>query len=117
MTRLLLLRCLIIAMVAGTSIAFVNSVLWMHAGVRYEPPMTAAEYDRLSGLTVANVEALLRTRQVRVTRMQALADSMSSSFFWKNLAKNSLVPSLGVFLACLGIVALERRYVRREGGP
>jgi len=118
MTKLVLLRCLAIALFAGTVIAFVNSVLWMHAGFRYEPPMTPAEYQRLSGLTVANVEALLRTRQVRVTRMQALADSISSSFFWKNLAKNSLVPSLGVFLACLGIVFLERRYILngREAG-
>jgi hypothetical protein len=114
MTRRLLLSCLIIALVAGTSIAFVNSVLWMHAGFRYEPPMTGAEYEGLRGLTVGNVEALLNTRQVRVTRMQALADSMSSSFFWRNLAKNSLVPSLGVFLACLGIVALERRHIRGE---
>jgi hypothetical protein len=114
MTKSLLFRSLIIGLLAGASIAFVNSVLWVRPAIGYDPPLTQAEYERLSGLTVAKMEALLKSREVRVTRKQVLAESMRGSFFWKNLAKNSLVPSLGVFLACLCIGVLERRYTRPE---
>jgi hypothetical protein len=114
MTKSLLFRSLIIGLLAGVSIAFVNSVLWMRPAIGFDPPLTQAEYRRLSGLTVGQMEALLKAREVRVTRKQVLAESIHGSFFWENLAKNSLVPSLGVFLACLCIGALERRYTRRE---
>ena len=109
MTRRLLLRILIIAALAGPLIAFVNSILWLRSGVKYQPPITEAESKRLSGLPLADVEALLKAREVRMTRTQVLAESVEYSYFWKNLAENSLVPSLGVFLACVCLGFLEKR--------
>ena len=84
---------------SGTS---VRSIALLHG---YDPPLTQAEYQRLSGLTVAKMEALPKAREVRVTRKQEVAESRLGSFSWKNLAKNRLVPRLRVFLACLRIGA------------
>jgi len=109
MMRQLLLRATIIALLAGPTIALVNSVLWMRPAVRYEPPLTEAEYNRLSDLSVAKMNAILDAREVRMTRTEALVESISASHFWRNLAKNSLVPSLGVFIACIWLGSFERR--------
>jgi hypothetical protein len=114
MTRRLILSSLVMAMLAGPSIAFMNSVLWLRPGIKYEPPMTEAEYTRLRDLSVRNAEALLKSRAVHMTRTEVLAESVGNSYFWRNLAKNSLVPSLGVFLACLCMGLLDKRRTKRR---
>ena len=114
MTRRLIFSSLVIAMLAGPSIAFMNSVLWLRPGVKYEPPMTEAEFTRLRDLSVRDAEALLKSRAVHMTRTEVLAESVSNSYFWRNLAKNSLVPSLGVFLACLCMGIWDKRRTQRQ---
>jgi hypothetical protein len=84
----------------------------MHRGAKYEPPISEAEWRQLSELPAAKLGPILEGRQVRLTRIQWLCDSIGYSYFWKSQAKNSLVPTLGVFFACICVGGLERRRAR-----
>lgn len=100
MKRLLLTSALL-ALVFGPLIAFVNPLAWTHVTHRYEPPISKEEMQQWEGGSVSELKAQLAKREVPYTRIQWFADSVGHSLFWVNLAKSSLIPVLGVFLACM----------------
>ena len=104
----LFLKSLLLALVFGPTIAFFNPLLWTRITHRYQPPLSGEEMRNWKG-SVAELQAELSKREVPYTRMEFLKDSMGHGLFWMNLAKSSLVPALGVFLACICFSALERR--------
>lgn len=109
-----LLASLFAAVLFGPLIAFVDSVAWTRVRYRYEPGISQAEMRQWDQLSVAQLEAQIEKRRVPYTKAQWLADSVSSRFFWTDLAKRSLVPDLCVFLACACVGGLVRRQTRVE---
>lgn len=106
MKRLLLMSLL--ALVFGPLIAFVDSVAWLQVATRYEPPLSQEEMSQWERGSVSELKAELAKREVPYTKKQWLADSVGQRFFWAQLAKRSVVPSLAVFLACLCASLFER---------
>lgn len=100
MKRLLLVS-LLLALVFGPLIAFADSVASVHPTYRYEPPLSQEEMQQWEQGSVSELKAKLAKREVPYTKTQWLDESIGQRFFWTNLAKRSLLPSLGVFLACL----------------
>ena len=92
---------LLLALVFGPVIAFGDSLAWVHVTHRYQPPISPEEFQRWEQGSVSQLKAEMAKREVPYTRTQMLADSVGHTFFWKNLAKSSLIPALGVFLACM----------------
>jgi hypothetical protein len=84
-------------------------MIWTHVTHRYEPPLTETEMQQWEQGSVSQLKAELAKREVPYTRIQWLADSIGHRFFWVNLAKSSVVPALGVFLACMWAGLLNRR--------
>jgi hypothetical protein len=100
---------LLLALILGPLTALTDTILWMHGAHKYEPPITEAEWKKLLQLPATTLGPTLAKREVKLTRMQWLRESIGYSYFWKGLAKNSLVPTVGVFLACICIGSLESR--------
>lgn len=109
----LLLMSLLLALVFGPLIAFVDSVAWLRVTTRYEPPLSQEEMQQWEQGSVSELKARLAHREVPYTKTQWLADSIGHRFFWTNLAKRSVVPSLVVFLACLCASAFDRAATSR----
>ena len=63
-------------------------------------------------LPIAKAEAVLAGRRRMLTRKQWIVESVGYSYFWKDVAKSSIVPFFGVFIGCMVIGALQ---LRREG--
>jgi hypothetical protein len=112
--KALLLRSLLVALLVGLSTGFVSYVESVHGAVRYEPPLSEAEVRELKHLPIAEMEAALQRRRISLTRKQWLVDSIGYSYFWTDVAKSSVVPIVGVFLACVCIGGWERRDARRN---
>jgi hypothetical protein len=111
--KALLLRSLIAAALIGLAISFVSGLTFFHAGFKYEPPFSEAERQQMRNLPMNEVEATLAKRRIKMTRWQWLGDSIHYSYFWKDVARDAVVPGSGVFLGCLWIGWIERRQVRR----
>jgi hypothetical protein len=99
----------LLALIVGPLIALSNSVLWLRDAHKYAPPITEAEWRQLGELPAARMALALADREVRLTRMQWLWDSVGHLYFWKSLAKSSVVPTLGVFFSCICLGGLEGR--------
>jgi hypothetical protein len=112
----LLLRALFISLLVGSLIGFVEFVLSVRVTSRFEPPISQDEMQKLRELPIAKAEAALEARRVKYTRTQWLADSIGYSYFWKDVARDSWVPILGVFFACICIARLERGIAARNRG-
>lgn len=112
--KAVLLRSLLVALLIGPLTTFVDVVIRTHPHHRYDPPLSEVEVQQLSSGSVAHFRAELEKRQVPFTRRQWLAESVGQHYFWSSLAKSSLVPTLGVFFACVCIGGLERRQLRRN---
>jgi hypothetical protein len=97
----LLLVSLLLALVFGPLIAFADYVMRVHVATRYQPPLSQDEMQQWERGSVSELKAQLAKREIPYTKAQWLADSVGQRFFWTDLAKRSLVPSLGIFLACL----------------
>jgi hypothetical protein len=97
----LLLKALIVAVVFGVVLGFLDSFIWMRNIHEYNPPVSTSEAQELSRLPVAEMQAKLRVREVNLTRTQWLADSIRYPYFWKGVAEKSLIPISGIFLACV----------------
>ena len=108
---------LLLALVIGPITALTDTVLWLRGAHKYQPPITEAEWQKLLQLPATKLGLALAGREVRLTRMQWLRDSIGHSYFWKGLAKNSLVPIVGVFFACICFGGLERRRVVVDDAP
>lgn len=103
----LALKSLLLALVFGPAIGFFNSLLWTRVTHRYQPPLSGEEMRNWKG-SVAELQAELSKREIPYTRTEFLKDSVGQRFFWVYLAKTSLVPALGVFLACICFSGLDR---------
>ena len=111
--KALLLRSLIAAVLIGLAASFVSGLTLFHGGIKYEPPLGEAEFKQMGNLPMNEVEATLAKRRIKMTRWQWVGDSIHYSYFWKDVARDAIVPSSGVFLGCLLIGWTERRQVRR----
>jgi hypothetical protein len=98
---------LLLALIVGPLTALTETILWMHGAHKYNPPITEAEWQKLLQLPAAKLGFALVGREVRFTRMQWLRESVGYSYFWKGLAKSSLVPTVGVFLRAFPLVVLK----------
>lgn len=107
--RSLLLRSLLVAVLVGPAITFVFSVASIRPGVRYEPGISEDEFKSYDNRTVAELQALLKSREVKVTRYQWLRESVVSGYFWARIVGNSLRPCIGIFIGCVIMGTLERR--------
>lgn len=105
----LFLRSMLIALLVGPTVEFISTVALVGISVRYDPPITQAEFKEYQEHTVAQLDAFMKSREVKLTRSQYIFSSIQESYFWKNLAKHSIVPCLGIFLACILVATLERR--------
>src|SRR5579863_1243857 len=105
----LLLRSLVIALLMGSCMGFVDFVASVRVRVRYDPPITEDEGRKLRDLPIAKAEEVLSARGKPFTRMQWLEDSIRHSYFWKAVARQSVIPSLGVFIACVLVGTLQRQ--------
>ena len=111
--RAILLRSLIAALLVGPTIGFVNYVASIHGAIKYEPPLSEAELGQLRKLPMNETGIALQGRRIKLTRTQWLVDSIRYSYFWKYVAEISIVPSVGVFFACVWVGWLERRRARQ----
>jgi hypothetical protein len=100
---------LLLALIIGPFAALTDTILWLRGAHKYNPPITETEWQKLLQLPAAKLGLALAGREVRLTRMQWLRDSIGYPYFWKGLAKNNLVPTVAVFFACICIGRLESR--------
>jgi hypothetical protein len=110
----LLGRSVVFALLLGSLVGFVEYVRSVHGAARYDPPITEDEWRRLHGLPMDQAEALLISRRKAITRQQWVLESIGTSFFWKGVAEDSLVPILGVFIACVIVGRLQTARGGRE---
>ena len=111
--KALLLRSLFVAVLVGPAICLVSTVASLQGGTKYDPPVSEAEFHQMGNMTVNDMEAALAKRRIKMTRWDWLRDSVPYSYFWKQVAHDSIVPSLGVFLACTWVGWIEQRHVQR----
>jgi hypothetical protein len=111
--KALFLKSLIAAILLGPAIGFVSQLATIRGGIKFEPPLSDTERHQMGNLTVNEMEATLSKRRVRMTRWDWLRDSIPYSYFWKQVAFNAIVPSLGVFLGCVCVGWMEVRRVQR----
>jgi hypothetical protein len=111
--KALLLRSLLIAVLVGPAIDLVRTVASFHSGTRYDPPLSEAEFHQMGNMTVNEMEATLAKRRIKMTRWDWLRDSVPYSYFWKQVARDAIVPSCGVFFACTWIGWMEKRRFQR----
>jgi ABC-type transport system involved in multi-copper enzyme maturation permease subunit len=109
--RSLLLRSLLVAILIGPIVTFLSAVASVRTTVKYEPGLSEAEFKSYDNRTVSELEAFMKSREVKFTRYQWLRESIGTADFWKGIAWSSLGPSIGIFLGCVVIGRLERREV------
>lgn len=112
--KALLLRSLLVAVLVGPAIGFVSKVTLIQGGVKYEPPVSEAEFHQMQNMTVSEMEAAMANRRIKMTRWDWLRDSVPYLYFWKQVAHESIVPTCGVFLACL-LIGRNARNIRSGG--
>jgi hypothetical protein len=108
--RSLLLRSLLVALLIGPLVTFVSTVASVRTTVRYDPGLSEAEIKSYDNRKVSDLEAVLKSREVKFTRYQWLRESIGYSYFWKGVARSSLGPCIGIFLGCIIVGRLERRH-------
>jgi hypothetical protein len=107
--RSLLLRSLLVALLVGPLVTFVSTVASVRTTVKYEPGLSEAEMKSYDNRKVSELEAFLKSREVKFTRYQWLRESIGCAYFWKGIARSSLGPCIGIFLGCIVVGRLERR--------
>jgi hypothetical protein len=107
--RTLLLRSLLVALLIGPLVTLVSTVASVRTTVKYEPGLSEAEIKSYDNRTVSELDAFLKSRQVKFTRYQWLRESIGDAYFWKGIARSSLGPCIGIFLGCIVVGSLERR--------
>lgn len=108
----LLLRSLLAAVLIGPLVAFVSTVASTRATVAYVPGISQDEFKSYDSRPVSDLDAFLKSRQVKLTRTQWLRESIGYAYFWQGIAWQSLGPSAGIFLGCIIVGGLERRPIR-----
>jgi hypothetical protein len=113
--KALLLSSLFVAVLVGPAIGLVSKVASLQGGTKYDPPLSKAEFDQMGNMTVNEMEADLAKRRIRMTRWDWVRDSVSYSYFWKQVAQDAIVPTSGVFLACAWVGWMEKRRCAEAG--
>jgi hypothetical protein len=108
--RSLLLRSLLVALLIGPLVTFVSTVVSVRTTVKYELGLSEDEVKSYDNRTVSDLKAFLKSRAVKFTRYQWLRESIGYPYFWKGIARSSLGPCIGIFLGCLIVGRMERRY-------
>jgi len=103
----LIVTSLIAALFIGPCIGFANHVQSFRGGAKYDPPIPADEWQKIRDLPIAQADEILRERQKPLTRMEWVKDSAGHAYFWKGVAKQSMAPVLGVFIACIFVGRLN----------
>ena len=116
--RAFLLRSLVAALLIGPAIGFISEATSVEKATKYYPPLSTAEIDRMKNLPFGEVEAAVHRRAIPMSRWEWLKDSIRYSYFWRDVAGRSIVPTAGVFLACLWVGWIGTRgalKIRPEG--
>lgn len=108
----LLVRSLLAAVLIGPLVTFVSTVASMRTTVAYVPGISQDEFKSYDSRPVSELEAFMKSRQVKFTRTQWLHESIGYAYFWRGIAWQSLGPSVGMFLGCVIVGSLERRPIR-----
>jgi hypothetical protein len=107
--KILLLRSLLAALLISPSVTFMFTAAFTRSTVEYEPGLTESEFHSYDNRTVSDLEAFMKSREVKVTGYQLLRESIGHAYFWKGIARRSLGPCVGIFLGCILVGWLERR--------
>ncbi|HEX7961153.1 MAG TPA: hypothetical protein VF493_14605 [Terriglobales bacterium] len=107
------MRSLLAAVLAGPAIGFVSEFASVHRATRYEPPISEAESVQMENMTVSEMKAVMAKRRIVMSRWEWLRDSAPYFYFWKDLAYRAVIPSSGVFLACMWVGWMEERHVQK----
>jgi hypothetical protein len=105
----ILLRALLIGIVLAPLTEFAGAALSMRGATEYSPSIGQDEMRRMDKLPFARVQALLASRAVRLTPMQALRIEVRAPFFWKRLAKSSILLFAAIFGGCILMGVLQER--------
>jgi len=105
--RKLLGRSIVVALLVGVLVGFGDYVLSIHGGSKFDPPISAEEGRQLRDMPIAKAEAILAARRTTLTRRQWVLESIGYSYFWRGVAKDSVAPALGIFVACLIVGGLQ----------
>jgi len=100
---------LLIAVLVGPALTFVLTVASMRRAVKYEPGISEDEIKSYHNRPVSELQALLKSREVKLTRYQWLRESIGYAYFWEGIALTSIRPCIGIFIGCVIIGTLERR--------
>ena len=112
--RTVFLRSLLAAVLIGPAIGLLSELASLRDATKYDPPLSEAEMQQMKGLPLNEVEASLRGRRKAMTRWEWLEDSVPYSYFWKQLAEVSVLPSSGVFLGCVWVGWTTKRQVLQQ---
>ena len=97
----IIVRAILIATLTGPLVTFLNTVVLSRVNHRYEPPLTQEEMGQWEKLPAAEMQMKLQQRQVPVSKLEWLSVAIHYGYFWRQLAVTSVIPTIGVFLACL----------------
>jgi hypothetical protein len=111
--KALLVRSLLVAVLVGPAINLVSTFALFRHATKYDPPVSESEFHQMGNMTVNEMDAVLAKRRIKMTRWDWLRDSVQYSYFWKQVARDAIVPSCGVFLACTWVGWMERRRAQR----
>ena len=107
--KTLILRPLAAGLLMGFSISFVSGVTLFKKATRCDPPISEDEFRPMGNLPMSQVEATLAKRRITLTRWEWLRDSVRYSYFWKQVARDGLVSTVGVVLGCLWVGWMQGR--------
>jgi len=71
--------------------------------------LTLASNDRTDSAKSNEMDAALAKRRIKLTRWDWLRESVPYSYFWKHVARDAIVTTCGVFLACAWVGWMEKR--------
>ena len=111
--KALLLRSLLVAVLVGPAIDLMSTFTLFHRATKYDPPISEAEFHQMGNMTVNEMDAALAKRRIKMTWWDWLRESVTYSYFWKQVARDAIVPSCGVFLACTWVGWMDRRHAQR----
>jgi hypothetical protein len=106
----LLLRSLLAALLIGPVATSIVGIASMRPITEYEPGISEAEMKAYDNRTVAELEAFLQSGRMRLTRYQAIRESMRFPGFWTGLVWQSVQSFVGLFLVCVVVGGIERRH-------
>jgi len=104
----LVLKSVLVAVLLGPIITVVFAVAYSRSSVRFEPGISETEFKSYDNRSLSDLQALMKSREVKLTRYQTLRDSMGYAYFWKGIARSSLPSSIAVFLGCMIIGTWDR---------